>query len=96
MYNQGLLRTAKNSLHLGHFKISKSIDEQSDENGESFSKLRGCQNLALSLPEATARREIIPFHFFNGSTVNVFVSGIQHSDAVIHTRIPSHVLSHCR
>lgn len=63
MYNQGLLRTAKNNLHLGHFKISKSIGEQSDEDCESFRKLRGCQNLALSSPEARARREIILFHF---------------------------------
>ena len=65
MYNQGLLKTAKNNLHLGHFKISKSIDEQNDGNG----KASGCQSLALSLPEARARREIILFHFFNGSTV---------------------------
>lgn len=63
MYNQGLLRTAKNNLHLGHFKISKSIGEQSDKNCKSFCKLRGCQNLALSLLEARARREIMLFHF---------------------------------
>ena len=65
---------------------------------ESFSKLRGCQNLALSSPEATARRERIPFHLLMEVQLihHVFVSGVQQRDAVIRIHVLSHVLSHYR